>query len=298
MLGLFDSGVGGLTVAKAIRQRLPELQLCYLGDTARLPYGNRSAELVYRFTTEGVGWLLSRGCPLVIVACNTASALALRRLQQEWLPRHFPRARVLGVIRPLAEAVAKTSRFGRVGVVGTASTVASAAYARELAAQNPRLRVTQQKCPLLVPLIEEGWGHRPETKRILRAYLRPLKQARVDTLVLGCTHYPMMRNEFAAVMGKSCMVPDPAAVVAEKLAEYLEAHPELAAQITRGDVNQWWVTDGTETLTRIARQWLGTPIRLQTATLDSLAAPAGGCGCRPGAFDCRCQALEGNQECG
>lgn len=268
MLGIFDSGLGGLTVVKAISKRLPEYQLCYLGDTARLPYGNRSADLVYRFTIEGVGFLLRRGCPLVIVACNTASATALRRLQQEWLPAHYPNARVLGVIRPLAEHVAKISRFGRIGVVGTRSTVASGAYVREVTAQNPKVKVTQQACPLLVPLVEEGWGKRPETKKILRQYLRPLKIGRVDTLVLGCTHYPMLQKEFISAMGRSCQVPDPAVVVAEKLAAYFVRHPDIAAHLKRSTPHQFFVTDRTEQFAQIARDWMHQPIRLETAVIE------------------------------
>ncbi|MDD5109937.1 MAG: glutamate racemase [Patescibacteria group bacterium] len=272
MLGIFDSGLGGLTVARAVRKRLPEYQVCYLGDTARLPYGNRSADLIYRFTVEGVGFLLRRGCPLVIVACNSASAVALRRLQQEWLPKKYPQARVLGVVRPLAEHAAAVTRFSRIGVVGTRSTVASGAYQREITVLNPKAHITQAACPLLVPLIEEGWGNRPETKKILRQYLRPLKRARVDTLVLGCTHYPMLRKEFAAVMGHACQVPDPAEVVAEKLADYLVRHADLAARITRGPAHQFLVTDQTEQFTQIASAWLGHPIRLETVVIEG--APA------------------------
>lgn len=271
MLGIFDSGLGGLTVAKAIRERLSDLQLLYLGDTARLPYGNRSADLVYRFTVEGVGWLLQQGCPLVVVACNTASALALRRLQQEWLPKHFPDRRVLGVIRPLAEHAAQVTRFGRVGVVGTRSTVASGAYGREIAAINSVIAVAQAACPLLVPLIEEGLAHRPETKRLLRRYLKPIKAARVDTLVLGCTHYPMLLEEFRAAMGSGCLVPDPGVVVADKLSDYLIRHGEIAARLVRGQAHRWVVTDLTGRFADLARCWLGTPVALEQVVIERSA---------------------------
>lgn len=255
-------------MAKVIRRRLPQYQLCYLGDTARLPYGNRSADVVYRFTVEAVGYLMGKAnCPLVIVACNTASATALRRLQQEWLPKNFPDRRVLGVIRPVVEHVVSTTRFGRVGVVGTRSTVASNAYVREIAALNPKIVVTQQACPLLVPLIEEGWGKRPETKRILRAYLKPLKQTRVDTLVLGCTHYPMLLRQFREVMGKSCAVPDPAAIVAEKLADYLQRHPEIESRLTKGSAHRFLVTDRTVQFAQLASQWMGASVKLELAEL-------------------------------
>ena len=238
-----------------------------MGDTARLPYGNRSADLVYQFTVEAVSYLLGQGCPLVIVACNTASALALRRLQQEWLPSHYPDCRVLGVIRPMAEYSAQVSRFNRVGVVGTRSTVGSGAYVRELEAVNPKIRVTQQACPLLVPLIEEGLGKRPETKKLLRTYLRPLKLARVDTLILGCTHYPMLLKEFSDIMGPTCVVPDPAEITAGKLAECLKRHPEIASRLTKGTAHQFLVTDRTKHFANIARQWMDEPVTLTVVKL-------------------------------
>lgn len=268
MLGIFDSGLGGLTVAKAIRERIPQLRLLYLGDTARLPYGNRSPDLVFQFTVQAVGYLLAQGCPLVIVACNTASAVALRRLQQDWLPGTFPDRRVLGVVRPLAEHVAAASRSGRIGVIGTRGTILSGAYVRELQAQRVGLRIFQQACPLVVPLIEEGWGRRPETTRILRHYLQPLKRALVDTLVLGCTHYGLLRQHIAAAMGRRCQVPDPAAVVAEKLADYLRRHPDLDARLTRGGACRWLVTDQTERFAELANQWLGQPLALELVNLE------------------------------
>lgn len=267
MLGIFDSGLGGLTVAKAVRQRLPEYPLRYLGDTARLPYGNRSAEQLYRFTTEGVHFLLDQGCPLVIVGCNTASAVALRRLQREWLPEHFPDRRVLGVIRPVAEFMPAASQSGRIGVVGTASTVNSGAYARELTAVKSSVRVFQQACPLLVPLIEEGWGSRPEMARRVREYVRPLQQAGVDALVLGCTHYPMIRHHFTAAMGDACAIPDPAAIVADKLADYLRRHPEFEQRLARTGASRYFVTDTTARFGALATAWLGEPVSLELAHL-------------------------------
>lgn len=275
MIGIFDSGLGGLTVLRAVRHALPEVSLCYLGDTARLPYGSRSPELVYRFTVEGVGELLRRGCPLVVVACNTASALALRRLQQEWLPAHFPNTRVLGVIRPVVEHAAVVSRRGRIGVVGTAGTVASGAYPRELTAAakaagrqwRDGLQVFTAAAPLLVPLVEEGWVHRPETLRILRRYLAPLRAKRVDTLVLGCTHYPMLLREFRQVMGRQVRVFDPAEIVAGSLADYLQRHPEIASRLDRAAATRYLVTDISETFARMASRWLGASVPLERVEL-------------------------------
>src|SRR3989344_6999211 len=227
MIGIFDSGIGGLTVLKAVQHRLPQYQLLYLGDTARTPYGNRSQDLIYEFTEQAVDFLFKQGCQLVITACNTASSEALRRIQQEWLPAHYPDCRVIGVVRPVAEEAVKLSRYGRIGVVGTRGTITSGAYERELKAQRTDVQIFSEACPLLVSLIEEGFVHRPEAMKILRNYLRPLKAKKIDTLILGCTHYPLILNEFRKAAGKQVKVPDPAQIVAEKLADYLVRHPEI-----------------------------------------------------------------------
>jgi glutamate racemase len=196
MIGIFDSGIGGLTVAKEVFKQLPEYQVLYLGDTARTPYGNRSQDLIYKFTEQAVDYLFKQGCYLVVIACNTASAKALRKLQQEWLPVKYPERRILGVIRPIAEESAELSRTKRIGVVGTKGTVSSKAYEFELKKIDPTIEVFQQACPLLVPLVEEGWKNKMVTGKIIRGYLRPLKFRQIDTLILGCTHYPMLMHYF------------------------------------------------------------------------------------------------------
>ena len=175
--------------------------------------------------------MFKQGCELVILACNSASAEALRKLQREWLSENFPDRRILGVIRPVAEEAAKLSRFGRIGVVGTKATVESGAYERELKLQNPDLNIFQQACPLLVPLIEEGWLKKPETRMIVKKYLAPLKQRQVDTLILGCTHYPMLMKEFVRLAGKRIKVLDAPKIVAEKLVDYLKRHPEVEVKL-------------------------------------------------------------------
>ncbi|MFA6255445.1 MAG: glutamate racemase [Patescibacteria group bacterium] len=267
MIGIFDSGIGGLTVTREVLKQLPEYQLLYLGDTARLPYGNRSQELIYQFTEQAVDYLFKQGCELVILACNTASAEALRKIQQEWLPKNYPDRRVLGVIRPLAEEAIKVSRFGRIGVVGTRATISSEAYQRELRNQKSEIRVFSQACPLLVPLIEEGWQKRPETMKILRNYLRPLKQQKIDTLILGCTHYPILLKQFQNGVGKSIKVFDPAKVVAEKLKDYLARHPEIKKKLVKGTNHRYLVTDMTEIFIQNAEAWLGQKIKLEKVEL-------------------------------
>lgn len=265
MIGIFDSGLGGLTVAKAIQERLPQYQLLYLGDTARVPYGNRSKEIIYEFTRQGVEFLFREGCELIILACNTASALALRKIQQEYLLRAYPERRVLGVIRPLVEKAAQLAKNKRVGVLGTRGTVSSGAYVRELKALNSEIEVYQNSAPLLVPLIEEGWKKKMETRRILRYYLRPLKEKKIDALILGCTHYPILQKEIQAAMGKRCDVLDSAKIVAESLEKYLERHSELEKKLTRASAHRYCATDITSVFVQNARAFLG-----QRGTLEKV----------------------------
>ena len=267
MIGIFDSGIGGLTITKEVLRQLPQYQLLYLGDTARTPYGNRSQELIYQFTEQAVDYLFKQGCQLVIVACNTSSAEALRKIQQEWLPKHYPQGRVLGVIRPVVEEAVKVSRYGRIGVVGTRGTVGSKAYERELKSLSPKIQVFQQACPLLVPLIEEGWLKRPETMKILRYYLRLLKKQRIDSLILGCTHYPILSKSFAKVGGKNIKILDTPKIVAEKLSDYLQRHPEIEAKITKGSNHRFLVTDITGKFQANAQNWLGQKIKLEKINL-------------------------------
>ena len=268
MIGIFDSGIGGLTVTKEVLKQLPEHQILYLGDTARMPYGNRSQELIYKFTEQAVDYLFKQNCQLVVLACNTASAEALRKIQQEWLPKNYPDRKVLGVIRPLAEEAVKFSRFGRIGVVGTRGTISSGVYEKEIKTLNPKAKVLQQACPLLVPLIEEGWHKRPEIIRIMRYYLRPLKYSLIDTLVLGCTHYSIMLKEFQDICKKRITVLDSSKIVAEKLKDYLARHPETESKLTKGKEHRFLVTDLTDVFEKSAQDWLGQKIKLEKINLE------------------------------
>jgi glutamate racemase len=267
MIGIFDSGIGGLTVTKEVLRQLPEYQLLYLGDTARTPYGNRSQDLIYQFTEQAIDYLFKQGCQLIIIACNTASAEALRKIQQEWLPEHYPDRRVLGVIRPVVEEIVKESKTGRIGVIGTRGTVNSGAYERELKDLKPEVKVIQQACPLLVPLVEEGQMKRGETMKILRNYLRPLKNQKIDTLILGCTHYPILFKQIQQICGKNIKVLDSAKIVAEKLQDYLKRHPEIETKLTKGKAHRFLVTDLTEKFQENAEDWLGQKIKLEKIEL-------------------------------
>jgi len=216
-VGIFDSRIGGLTVARALYQHLPCESTIYFGDTARVPYGPKSPETVRRYSREILQWLLGQGVKLVVVACNTSTAHALATLQQE---SPVP---VIGVIEPGARAAVAATKKGPVGVIGTAGTIASNAYARAIHRLAPSLKVEQAACPLFVPLVEEGWFEHPATEIIAAEYLAPLRRAGVDVLVLGCTHYPLLKPLIGRVMGPEVRLIDSgeetARVVAETLRE-------------------------------------------------------------------------------
>jgi glutamate racemase len=243
MIGVFDSGLGGLTVLRAFFRRLPQVDYLYVGDNARAPYGNKSLDLIYDYTRQAVEFLFKSGCVLIILACNTASANALRKIQQEWIPLHYPDRRVLGVVIPLAEAGIHVTRYGRIGVIGTRATIESRVYEQELRKLRGDLKVYGLPCPLLVPLVEEGWVGRPETHRILKKYLRHFKDRKVDTLLLGCTHYPFLQKDIERIMGKTCKVLDGPEIVADKLEDYLHRHPEIESRVTKNGKRAFFTTD-------------------------------------------------------
>jgi glutamate racemase len=203
-IGVFDSGTGGLTVVRALRDLLPHEDIFYIGDTARLPYGGKSRQTIERYSIEISGLLLAEGAKMIVVACNTASSLAVPRLQE------LLKVPVVGVIAPGARAAVKETRVGKVGVIGTKSTIQSEAYERAIRALNPEIRVTSQACPLLVPLVEEAWLDEEITRAILRRYLEPLISTGIDTLVLGCTHYPLLATLIEEVVGPEIRLVDSA----------------------------------------------------------------------------------------
>jgi len=260
MIGVFDSGFGGLTILKAFFEALPEYHYLYLGDSARTPYGNKSLKVVYEYTRQAVDFLFRQGATLIILACNTASAKALRRIQQEWLPIHYPDRRVLGVAIPLAEAAVDASRYGRIGVIATRATVESKVYEQELHKLEPGLKIYERACPLLVPLVEEGWVGKPETRMILKKYLRPFKSEKIDTLILGCTHYPFLKKDITRIMGKNCHILDAPGIVADKLVDYLERHPEIEKRLYRERGRAFYTTDDTERFKAFGEKFTGLRI--------------------------------------
>lgn len=267
MIALFDSGIGGLTVLKPILKKLPKYDYLYFGDSARSPYGGRSEETIKRFSEEAVEFLFDRGVTLIIFACNTASSVALRHVQQKYLKgKNEKERKILGVLIPVAEEATKYTKNKRVAVAGTNATILSGAYETEIHKIDPSIKVYGKACPLLVPLIEESWHDRPEATSILKKYMKPLKSCNIDTLILGCTHYPMMQKQFEKFMGKKVKVLSTGDIVAEKLETYLKNHPEIEKRISRAKSNksqgkrQFLTTDDPAKFKAFAEKYLGMKI--------------------------------------
>ena len=252
-IGIFDSGVGGLTVLKRIAQRLPHEHLCYLGDTARVPYGTKSADTVIRYARSCAARLTERGIKLLVVACNTASAYALETLSAE-LP-----VPVVGVVEPGAREAVRRSKNGRIGVIGTAGTVASGAYSRAIAALNSDIRVYSKACPLFVPLAEEGWTRGELPQSVAQTYLAGFAARRIDTLVLGCTHYPLLRIPIARAAGPEVRLVDSAQETAKAVERALHETGLLRGGSTPGR-HQFLVSDAPATFARVGARFLGHPL--------------------------------------
>lgn len=234
-IGVFDSGYGGLTVFKSIAAKLPDYNYIYLGDNARSPYGDHSFETVYQYTLECVEWLFAQGCPLVILACNTASAKALRNIQQKVLPVKYPDHRVLGVIRPTAEVIGTITESNTIGIMGTRGTVNSESYPIEIHHFYPELEVIQQSCPLWVPLIENNEHIHEGADYFVKEYTNELlaKSPAIDTILLACTHYPLLIPKIAAILPEGFKLVAQGEIVADSLADYLNRHPEMESRLDK-----------------------------------------------------------------
>ncbi len=263
MIGIFDSGVGGMTVARAIEQLCPDLPLVYFGDIARTPYGSKSPETLVRYAQNNVDFLLAQGARLIVIACNSAASTATDALQQ------YCTVPVLDVITPAVVKAAEVSKTGRIGVIGTRATVRSRIYSERITALRPEARVFSAACPLLVPLVEEGWLNRRETKMILRRYLHPLRRQQVDTLVLGCTHYPLLKQLIGPRIGSRVKLIDSSVVMAGQVRDFLVAHPDLRKRLQNTTVteNRFYVSDCTDIVEETAARIFGRPIKLQTVEL-------------------------------
>lgn len=270
-IGVFDSGYGGLTVLKELRKKLPGKDFLYLGDNARTPYGTRSFGVVYEYTLQAVKYLFRQNCPLVIIACNTASAKALRNIQQLDLPGIDPHRRVLGVIRPSVEKVAEMTSNGHVGVLGTTGTVASESYPIELEKwSDGHVKSTvQESCPMWVPLVENNEMNSGGADYFVKKNIRNLlaKDPDLDTIILGCTHYPLLNNVIKKYVPARIKILEQGPIVAEKLVEYLRRHPEIDQKISRQGSIEFQTTESAQTFEDKAALFLGQRVSAKTIHL-------------------------------
>jgi glutamate racemase len=268
-IGIFDSGYGGLTVMKEIIRKLPAYDYIYLGDNSRAPYGNRSFETVYQYTLEAVTWFFEMNCPLVILACNTASAKALRTIQQQDLARLAPANRVLGVIRPTTEIIGGFSKTRSVGILATSGTVQSESYLIEIAKFYPNLQVSQQACPMWVPLIENNEYQSPAADYFIKKDLNALlaKDKKIDTILLACTHYPLLIDTIRNHVGKKISVVPQGEIVADSLIDYLQKHGEIETRCTRSGKKTFYTTDSTADFDTHGAIFFGEEVRSEHLSL-------------------------------
>lgn len=270
-IGVFDSGYGGLTVLKELVKKLPQYDFLYLGDNARTPYGTRSFRVVYEYTIEAVMYLFNQNCPLVIIACNTASAKALRNIQQLDLPKIAPDRRVLGVIRPSVEKVAEITKNGHVGVLGTPGTVLSESYPIELQKwSDGKVKSTvQEACPLWVPLVENNEIDSEGAKYFVRKNILNIlqKDEQLDTLILGCTHYPLLIHQIRKFVPENIQILEQGQIVAGKLVNYLNRHPEMDQQLSKGGKIKFQTTESADNFNEKAALFLGQKVKAETIHL-------------------------------
>lgn len=268
-IGVFDSGVGGLTILRQLREALPEVDFLYLGDNARAPYGTRSFDLIYRFTLQAVEYLFAAGCPLVILACNTASAKALRTIQQNDLPRIDSTRRVLGVIRPTVEAIAEATHTGHVGLVGTPGTIASGSYDIEIAKHAPGTVLHTHACPMWVPLVENNEASGPGADYFVKKDLDTLlaQDQSIDTLILGCTHYPLLLEKIKKYLPEGINVLSQGKIVAASLVHYLHRHPDIASRISQNGTVQYLTTEWAAKFNTLAATFMRQPVASTTIKL-------------------------------
>jgi glutamate racemase len=269
-IGVFDSGYGGLTVLKELVARLPQYDYIYLGDNARAPYGNRSFETVYHYTLQSVKWLFHQGCPLVILACNTASAKALRTIQQVDLPKIAPDNRVLGVIRPTTEVIGNFTNTGNVGILATRGTVLSESYPIEIAKFYPGVNVYQQACPLWVPLIENNEHNKPGADYFVKEYMDQLsaQNSDIDTVLLACTHYPLLKEKIGRCLSAGSQLITQGEIVAASLADYLQRHRDIETRCSRNGERLFYTTDSTEDFDNHASIFYGEGLRSSHVLLN------------------------------
>lgn len=261
-IGVFDSGFGGLTILKEIRKVLPDYDYLFLGDNARAPYGSRSFDIVYRFTLQAVKYLFEQGCQLVILACNTASAKALRTIQQNDLPAIDPSRRVLGVIRPTVEKIGEITRTGNIGVFGTPGTIQSESYNLEIAKLYPEFTISGHACPMWVPIIENKESDNPGADYFVEKDIKQLLAMRdgIDSVILGCTHYPILIKKIKKYMPDNITVVEQGPIVAESLKDYLIRHDDMEKRLSKGATCTYLTTESAEKFGDLASIFLGESI--------------------------------------
>lgn len=268
-IGVFDSGFGGLTILRDIRQRLPQYDYLFIGDNARAPYGTRSRELVYEFTLQAVKHLFDQGCHLIILACNTASAEALRTIQQQDLPRIAPERRVLGVVRPTVEKVGDLTRSGHIGVFGTPGTIASRSYNIEIEGMYPQFKVHGHACPMWVPLVENRESESDGADYFIKKDIDLLlgECPDIDTVILGCTHYPLLIDKILKHTPDGINIVQQGPIVADSLADYLRRHPEIERHCSRGGSCRYFTTEDPEHFSPLASVFVNEPVNASRVIL-------------------------------
>ncbi|MBD5262282.1 MAG: glutamate racemase [Bacteroides sp.] len=269
-IGVFDSGYGGLTILRELRKRLPEYDYLYFGDNARAPYGSRSFEVIYRYTLEAVRELFARGCPLVILACNTASAKALRSIQQNDLPGIDPTRRVLGVIRPTVEILDRVTVSGHVGVLGTPGTVASESYVMETEKLFPDMKVAQQACPLWVPIVENSEADGDGADYFVKKYIEELmaRDPEIDTFVLACTHYPLLIDKIRRYAPAGVRILEQGRLVADSLKDYLRRHPEMERRLGKSGTVEFLTSENPDKFDSLASVFTHQKVKSRRCALD------------------------------
>jgi glutamate racemase len=267
-IGVFDSGYGGLTVLREFVDRLPQYDYLYLGDNARAPYGTRSFDTVYRYTLQCVKWLLQQDCPLIILACNTASAKALRSIQQNDLHKLNPEARVLGVIRPTTEIIGKHSKTNSIGILATNGTVQSQSYLIEIEKFFPEVKIEQEACPMWVPLVENNEHTSEGADYFIEKHIRNIlgRNKDIDTLLLACTHYPLLKDKIEKHLPKNVRLVSQGEIVAESLKDYLHRHPEIETKISEKGKRLFYTTDSADDFNNKATIFFGQ--RVEAEHLD------------------------------
>lgn len=257
MIGIFDSGIGGLTVVRALMDELPGYDMIYFGDTARTPYGTKSGQTVIDYSLQNTEFLIKQGAKMIVMACNTASSVATEALKKNFdLP-------IYEVISPAVRLALDETRTSAIGVIGTRATINSGIYEKKIKEQNPNARVYSAACPLLVPLVEEGWLRKPETRMIVKKYLHPLKVRQIDTLILGCTHYPVLKPIIQQKIGKRVRVISSSTAVAAEIREFLSSSPLIDRQFSKTGQTGFYVSDLTPQFEKTARSVIRQPIRLE-----------------------------------